>query len=286
MSYIYWRAQNATEVDALLSAHGSAASILAGGTDLLVQVRDRTTNPRYVVDISDLSELSNIETNGKGMRIGAACPLWRVIETAMVRERFAALREAARCVGSVQIQNRATVVGNICNASPAADTAPALLIYDAVVGVRSSRGRRRIPLSEFWLGPRRTGLDVGEWVEYVEVRDAGHHGSCYIKLGRTRGIDLALVGVAVLAAGDGFRLAYAAVAPTVRRAIVTESLLDPSRGADQIWESVARSLATEIDPIDDVRASAQYRSSMALVCTKRGIATAHRRLLERGDASG
>ena len=82
MSYIYWRAQNATEVDALLSAHGSAASLLAGGPDILVQVRDRTTNPRYVVDISDLSELSNIETNGKGMRIGAACPLWRVIETA------------------------------------------------------------------------------------------------------------------------------------------------------------------------------------------------------------
>jgi len=286
VSYIYCRPQDASEVDDLLSTHGADASILAGGTDLLVQVRDRSISPGYVVDVSDLRELSNIETDVNGIRIGAACPLWRLIESALVRERFAGLCEAARCVGSRQIQNRATVVGNICNASPAADTAPALLIYDAVVGIRSRLGKRRIPLSELWLGPHRTTLDPGEWVEYVEVRDAGRHGSCYVKLGRTRGIDLALVGVAALAADDGFRLAYAAVAPTVRRAIVTERLLDPARGADQVWEAVERSLAAEIDPIDDVRASARYRSAMALVCTKRGIATAHERLLERGDASG
>ena len=224
--------------------------------------------------------------SGNGMRIGAACPLWRVTETALVRERFAALSEAARCVGSRQIQNRATLVGNICNASPAADTAPALLIYDAIVGIRSTLGKRRLPLSEFWLGPRRTTLDPGEWVEYVEARDAGRHGSCYVKLGRTRGVDLALVGAAVLAADDGFRLAYTAVAPTVRRATMTERVLDPSQGADQPWNDVERSLATEIEPIDDVRASARYRSAMALVCTKRGVAIAHERLLEEGDASG
>lgn len=286
MSYIYRRPRDASEVDDLLSAHGADAMILAGGTDLLVQARDLSISPRYVVDISDLSELSNIEADGDGMRIGAACPLWRVTETALVRERFAALSEAARCVGSRQIQNRATVVGNICNASPAADTAPALLIYDAIVGIRSKLGKRRLPLSEFWLGPRRTTLDPGEWVEYVEARDAGRHGSCYMKLGRTRGVDLALVGAAVLATDDGFRLAYAAVAPTVRRATMTERVLDPSRGADQPWSDVERSLATEIEPIDDVRASARYRSAMALVCTKRGVAIAHERLLEEGDASG
>lgn len=278
MSYIYYRPQDASEVDDLLYAHGADARILAGGTDLLVQLRDGSVAPRHVIDISGLDELSLVELGGDHLRIGAASPLWKLTESAAVRSRFAALAEAAKCVGSKQIQNRATVVGNICNASPAADTGPALLVYDAVVGIRSTTGCRRLPLSEFWLGPRRTALDPQEWVEYVELGDAGRHGSCYVKLGRTRGVDIALVGVAVLATDSGYRLAYASLAPTVRRATVTERVLDPSRGVDQTWKDVERTLAGEIDPIDDVRASAKYRSAMAVVCTRRGVALAYERL--------
>jgi len=269
----YHRPRAPEEVDALLAEHGEEARLLAGGTDLLVQLRSGARRPAHVVDLVELRDLSAIAVSGRRLRVGATTRIWELAEHPVVRERFAALVDGARCVGSLQIQSQATLVGNVCNASPAADTAPALLLYDAVAAVRSARGRRELPLAELWVGPRRTSLAADEWVEALLLTDPGPHGSGYVKLGRTRGVDLALVGIACLDTGSEVRVACASVAATPRRLPAVERVL--AAGADD--PALGDALAGEIRPIDDVRASARYRLAMAAVCCRRARALAARR---------
>lgn len=269
----YHRPRDAEEVDALLAEHGEDARLLAGGTDLLVQLRSGVRRPAHVVDLVELRALSGIAVSGRQLRVDATTRVWELEQHPVVRERFAAIRDGAGCVGSLQIQGQATLVGNVCNASPAADTAPALLLYDAVAGVRSVRGRREVPLAELWLGPGRTSLAADEWVEEIVLEDPGPHGSCYVKLGRTRGVDLALVAMACLDAGSEVRVACASVAPTPRRLPAVERLL---AGAPDD-RALGDALSGEIQPISDVRASARYRLAMAAVCCRRARKLAARR---------
>jgi carbon-monoxide dehydrogenase medium subunit len=273
--FTYHRPGDPREVDELLARYAARARVLAGGTDLLVQIRSAARRPAHVIDIADLSAVRGVGFVGGRLRIGAATQLWELDADSVVRERFAALREAVRCIGSLQIQNRATLVGNLCNASPAADSGPALLMYDAAVGVRSVRGTREVPLTEFWLGPGATVLEPDEWVEHVTLQDQGHHGSAYVKLGRTRGVDLALVGVAALVNAAGVRLACASLAPTVRRLGTVEALLSANVAPDK--GEVADAVAADVRPIDDLRAGARYRLAMAAVCVRRAHESADRR---------
>lgn len=277
--FTYHRPGAPREVDELLARYAAEARVLAGGTDLLVQIRSAARRPAHVVDIADLSAVGGIRLDGAQLRVGAATQLWELEAHPVVRERFAALREGVRCVGSLQIQNRATLVGNLCNASPAADTGPALLVYEAAVSVRSVRGSREVRLVDFWLGPGRTALDPDEWVEHVTLHDPGQHGSAYVKLGRTRGVDLALVGVAAVVTSAGVRLAGASLAPTVQRLTGVEELLsaDVAAGKDE----VAAAVAADVSPISDLRASARYRLAMAGVCVRRAHEIASRRREER-----
>jgi len=268
----YHRPHDPQEVDELLSEHGGEARLLAGGTDLLVQLRTRVRRPAHVIDLVDLRSLAGISVSGPRLRVGATTRLCELDEHPAVRERFPALRDGLRCVGSRQIQSQATLIGNVCNASPAADTAPALLLYDAVVGIRSAGSRRELPLDELWLGPGRTALGPGEWVEHVTLTDPGRHGSGYVKLGRTRGVDLALVGVAALVGEHDARLACASLAPTPRRLPAVEALPADASAAD-----LERVVAEDVRPITDVRASARYRLAMAVVCCGRAIELATRR---------
>jgi carbon-monoxide dehydrogenase medium subunit len=278
-NFRYHRPRDAEEVDALLAEHGEDARLLAGGTDLLVQLRSAARRPAHVVDLVELRALSGIAVSGRQIRVGATTPLWPLEEHPVVRERFVALREGARCVGSLQIQSQATLVGNVCNASPAADTAPALLLYDAVAGVRSARGRREVPLAELWVAPGRTSLAADEWVEHLTLTDPGPHGSCYVKLGRTRGVDLALVGVACLDTGAEVRVACASLAPTPRRLPAVERVL--ARGQGSAGDgALEQAVSDEVRPISDVRASARYRLAMASVCCRRALEGAARRRRE------
>jgi CO/xanthine dehydrogenase FAD-binding subunit len=271
----YHRPRHPEEVDALLAEHGASARLLVGGTDLLVQVRAGHRRPAHVVDIADLGALSAITFEDGRLRVGASVPLRRVREHPVVRDRFAALEQGAASVGSLQIQSRATLVGNACNASPAADTSPAVLLYDAVVTIRSVNGRRDLPVAAFWTGPGRTVLEPGEWVEQLTLTDPGPHGSAYVKLGRTRGVDLALVAIACLVGEEDVRVSCASLAPTSRRIGSVESLLRADPVADD--ESLDRAIAAEIRPITDIRASAAYRLAMARVCTRRAWAAARQR---------
>lgn len=274
----YHRPRRPEEVDGLLARHGRNARILAGGTDLLVQLRSGARNVRHVIDLVDLEGTTGVGMVGRHLLVGATTQLWQLEEDINVRERFAALAEGAACVGSMQIRSRATLVGNVCNASPAADTAPALLLYDAVASVRSVRGERELSVSELWLGPGTTGLSDDEWVEHITLTDPGPHGSCYVKLGRTRGVDLAVVGIACLGAGNGSRFAAASLAPTARRLPATEALI---RDGDDVGDAeLDRALAEDVTPISDLRASAHYRAAMARVCCRRAHEMAQSRRRE------
>ena len=261
--FAYHRPETAEACGQLLADLGSDARLLAGGTDLLVQMRNGRLAPRHVIDLAGVAEMDGVIELDGGIEIRAGTRVAAVIAHPDVRARYAALAEGGAMVGSVQIQNRATVAGNICNASPAADTVPALLVHGATV-VCAGPTPRSVPLSAFLVGPGRTSLEHGAWVESIRLPDIGPNGSCYLKLGRTRGVDLALVGVACAMTPQWARLAFASVGPT---AVVIDVDV-PAQGAELPAEAVDM-IEERLRPIDDLRASASYRRAMALVLARR-----------------
>ncbi|HDL49395.1 MAG TPA: xanthine dehydrogenase family protein subunit M, partial [Actinobacteria bacterium] len=169
-TFEYVRPHSLSETLSLLGEHGSQARVLAGGTDLIVGMRSGKLSAHAVIDLKRVGELRPAITEHDGaLRIGATVVLTDVIEDERVKDAFPALIEAASVVGSVQIRNRATLAGNICNASPGADTVPALMIYDAVVNAVSESGERRVPLARFFVGPGQTVLEPGEIVTSIDV---------------------------------------------------------------------------------------------------------------------
>lgn len=270
------------EVDEAMSAGGSSTVLLAGGTDLLVHMRSGLSKASVVVDINYVSALTDISELQDGrVRIGAVARLSDVARHPLVRDRYHALAEAALTVGSPQIQNRATLAGNACNASPAADTSPCLLVHQAVMNVRSKNGTRTIDAVDFWKSPGKTALRTNEWIESIDLPAESNHGSSYVKLGRTRGVDLALVGAAAVVSESTALVAFASVAPTPCRAPFTESVIHGATIPD--WDRVNAALARDLTPIDDLRASARYRAAMAQVCVRRALELAISRLNEDGE---
>jgi carbon-monoxide dehydrogenase medium subunit len=267
----FHRPQDADAVSALLAELGPEARILAGGTDLVVQMRVGRAAPRHLVDIGGIGSLAAVTVGDDGLRIPANARVTDVVERLGRSSGYQALAEAAICVGSMQVQNRATIVGNVCNASPAADSVPALLVHQAQVEIVGSRPRRE-PLEAFLIGPGRTALAPGEWVAALRLPTPGMAGSAYVKLGRTRGVDLALVGVACRIDARGTRLAFASVAPTAL-------LIDfPGSVIERLSDEAADVIAARIRPIGDVRASAEYRSAMAVTLAREAWTIAHARL--------
>src|SRR4029077_6325378 len=168
--FAYERPTSLPAAVALLAEHGPDARLLAGGTDLIIRLRDGAIQPQMVVDIKRIAELDDeIREGDGGLTVGAHTTMTDIAADPRIRRDFPALAEAGAVVGSVQIRNRATLAGNICNASPAADTAPALLAYGALVNVIGPSGGRRIPLTEFFLGPGQTVLNAGELVASIEL---------------------------------------------------------------------------------------------------------------------
>ena len=198
MSTTFGYARPATLSDAFaLLRDVPDARVLCGGTDLLVGLRKGTVSTPLVIDLKRVAELpAGIEEDAGALRIGATTILADLIDDERVRRRFPALVESARVVGSIQIRNRATLAGNLCNASPAADTAPALLVHDALVDVIGPTGGRRVPVAEFFVGPGRTALGPSELVSAVELPISGEPvGAAFQRMTRRRGVDLATVSV-------------------------------------------------------------------------------------------
>jgi CO/xanthine dehydrogenase FAD-binding subunit len=281
----------ATLADALtLLASGSdgSARALAGGTDLIIRLRDGTTRTELVVDVKALPELGGgIREDGDRLVIGARTVMTDIAGDARIRSDFTALAEAAAVVGSAQIRNRATLAGNICNASPAADTAPALLVYGATVVTAGPDGARRLPLDEVLVRSGVTTLLPGELVTAIELPlPAGRRGSVHLRRTRRRGHDLASVTLACgVQAGGLVRLAYGSVGP--RPLLVSDdsgALLDAAASAEARAGILDRLLAAASPSARSMRASPEYRLAMLRVLALRAVDLAAARLAEGAAA--
>lgn len=281
MGFSYLRPRSIEETVGILAKHGPAARLLAGGTDLLVRLRSGHTRPDVVVDLKRVAELtSTIEEVNGGLRVGARAVMTDLIADERVRRDYPALVEAATVVGSVQIRNRATVAGNICNASPAADTAPALLAYGATVNLVGPGGRRRIALEAFFTGPGRTILERGELVESIDLRgQTGPVGGAFGRVTRRWGVDLATINLAIVVTPAGeARCAFGAVAPRPVLVVDTSGVFAARPGDPAARRAAWERLLTSTSPISDVRGGREYRQAMLEVMSERTWNTAMDRL--------
>ena len=267
----YVKPETYADASQFLTTHAGEARPFIGGTDLFVQMRDRVFKPKYLVDVKGLEGMNELTFDPSGgLTIGAAVNMNRVIADPHVLEHYPILAEAAQSVASYQLRTRATIVGNICNASPAGDTIGASLLLDGVLNVFGGQDVRQIPLSDFFLGPGQTVLETGDIVTSIQFPppSEGLKGR-YLKLGRNRLSDLSIVGVTAVGypdpdtvSGLRFKLALASVAPVPLVVHQVENFL----AEDEITAeslSQAADLAMETStPIDDVRGSARYRKYM------------------------
>jgi CO/xanthine dehydrogenase FAD-binding subunit len=275
------------EALALLAEHGRGAAVLAGGTDLVAWMRDDLASPAVVVDVKGVPGLGGIAQVDGNLHLGALATFSEALRSPVVADAFPVLAEMAGTVASVGIRNRATVVGNLCSAVPSNDAGPVLLAAGANLQVAGPNGERTIPLSEWFLGPRRTALLSGELVTGISVPLPGAHGGCYLKLGRYRGEDLAQASVAVLALpGNRYRITFGAVAPTTVRATAIEAALEGRPLNDAALANAADLAPGQIAPITDLRASAEYRTHMCRVMLVRALRAAAGRLTGDGPPYG
>jgi CO/xanthine dehydrogenase FAD-binding subunit len=267
-------------------ADGGDVKVVAGGTDLLPQMKNGLVNPRRVVDLSALPELKVIEVRADGgLRVGAGVSA-RTLELAgPLHNGFRALAESAAVVGSFQIRNLATLGGNLANAAPSADMAPPLLALDAELVIGGPRGQRRVPAADFFLGVRRTQLELNEVLVEVLIPAPGPgSGGTYVRHTPRRELDIAVVGVASqLTIRDGrcvkARIALAAVAPVPVRATAAEARLEGESVSPALIEEAATLAVAAASPISDQRGSAEFRRHLVRVLTSRTLTTA----LERAN---
>jgi aerobic carbon-monoxide dehydrogenase medium subunit len=262
------------------------AQILAGGTDLLVQAKERGRSIKALVSLRRIPGLGVLSENGV-LSVGATLSAARTAADPLISRDYTALAMGAGVIGSIQIRNMATVGGNICNASPSADTAPGLLALDARAVLGSAGGERILPLEDFFLNPGKTALQPGEILVRLQIpRPPFRCGSYYLRHTPRAWMDLAFVGAAAMVElGEGgeirsARIALGAVAPTPLRARRAEVRLSGCLPNDDLLAEAARLAAEETRPIDDLRASAEYRRHMAEVLTRRALEQAL--LLARG----
>jgi CO/xanthine dehydrogenase FAD-binding subunit len=267
----YIQPENLIEASDFLVRHVNDARPFLGGTDIFVRMRDGLLNPKFLVDVKGLPGMNDLHFDPlSGLTIGAAVNMNRVIASADIREHYPLLADACRSVASYQLRNRATVVGNICNASPAGDTLGACLAFEGVVHIQGSDGIHQEALADFFLGPGKTRLKTGDVVValHLPVPPDSSQGA-YFKLGRNRMSDLSIVGVTALAypepaasSGFRFRLILASVAPVPFVAQEAEAYLANTPITPEVIREAACLAAEACTPIDDVRGSARYRKQM------------------------
>jgi len=254
--------------DLLEALRDDGAAVLAGGTDLLVKMHAGLLSADLLVDISDLAALRGVSETAGRIEIKAATPAEDLIASELIRERLPMLATVLRRLGSVQIRNRGTLGGNLVNASPAADGAVALLLYDAEVVLTGPSGDRVLPVEEFLVGPGRTSLERGEFVREIRVPAPERTLLGFFhKVGKRRAMTIAIASVgALLEIENGrireARIAAGSVAPVPLRLRRVEDRLHSADLTDETIEAAKRLAATSVSPIDDVRASAAYRRAV------------------------
>ncbi len=277
----YHRPADMGQALTLLDQLEPKVKVLAGGTDLVLALKEKRAAPQHVLDIAGLAELNYRDQQDGLVKIGALATHASLAADPDLQSAAPALTQAVALIGSEQIRNVATIGGNLCNASPAADSAAPLLAYDAQAVLVDQGGESRLPLASFFRGPGETALKPGQLLKGIELAvPTGKSAGCYLKLMRRRAVDLSLAGVAVVASldQDSKRLAEVAialggVAPTPLRVPEAEELLigcTSGEARDRIGQAVAKAKAAA-RPISDVRATAQYRLQVVEAFTRRGL---------------
>ena len=288
-TFDYYEPETVADAVALLAQHGGRARVLAGGTDLLVQMKIERMAPEAVISLNCIPGLDRIEVRGRGgvtpplLHIGARATILTIERESLVRTTYEALAEACANFSSTQVQTMGTIGGNLGNASPAADSAPSLLVFDALLVLVGPQGGRRLPLDEFFVGPGRSALRPGEIITGVELpQPRPGTGSAFAKVSRVTN-DIAKANCAVVLvrdAGDRIldcRLAFGSVAPTPMRSHRAEGLLIGQVWSEALVDAAAEAAAAEVTPIDDVRSTAAYRREAVRVMVGDGLRRAWQR---------
>ena len=264
----YLKAQSSKEAIDLLADHGEDARVMAGGTDLFISMKDGLATPRYIIDIKAIEGLQGIRRDDEGgLSIGSCVTVSELLESEAMPKGMEAIKEAASVLATQQVRNRATVGGNICNASPACDLGPPLLVLGARVRTVSRDGGRTIPLTDFFTCPKETCLAQVELAREIVLPENGYAASGFLKRTRVKGHDLATVNAAAAVDRRGtLRLALGAVAP---RPILVDGL----EGLElEDKDRILKTVLGAISPIDDIRGSAAYRRHIAGLLVERLIA--------------
>ena len=274
----YTHPKTLEEVLKTLNKYKDRVKVLAGGTDLVPQLKKRElAAPEFVIDLKGIKGLDTIAYGKDGLKIGALATMNSIVESPVIQERYPVLAQAAASMASPQVRNRGTFVGNICNAVPSADSVPALLALGTSVKIKSIRSERIVPLESFFTGPRKTILKPHELVLEIMVPQpaTGSQGT-YLKLSPRHSMDLAVVGVAAVGnfknnICNDVRIALGAVAPTPMRVRPVENMLLNKQMTAELINEAAKMASTQCSPIDDHRASREYRCDMVYALTRRAL---------------
>jgi CO/xanthine dehydrogenase FAD-binding subunit len=259
--------KSVSEVLDLLGRYGSKAKVMAGGTDLLAMLKMERIAPEVIINLMKIPELDYVKEDG-GLRIGATTRLRTIRDYCAKDRKYAALHDAISVLGKPQVWNMGTMAGNLCNASPAADTAPPLLVYNGRAKLLGRSAERTLGLGEFFKGVNRTALEEGELLVEIQTEKISERtGSAFMKMSRV-GADISKVTCAVAVEREGnrcrsCRIALGAVAPVPMRAKTAENLIQGMEVDEAAIEKAGRQVAREIGPIDDVRSTAEYRRDVA-----------------------
>jgi len=269
----YFGPETIEEAIKILSMYGNKAKVLAGGTDLLISMKEKKISPQYVVYIGNIPELNYIKYNQEGgLKIGALATHAAIANSPMIRGKFELLATACNKVGTPQIQNMGTIGGNICQGGPSQDTIPSLLVLDARLKVIGPQGERLVPIDEFFIAPFQTALNEAELLTEILIPTLPHKSAgCYRWITKMTTVDETLVGVAVLMVADftkgickHIRIGISSVAPIPFRAKGAEELIRGKKVEHKLLEQVAQAAADETRP----RSRADYRRKMTKVLVK------------------
>jgi carbon-monoxide dehydrogenase medium subunit len=291
----YFAPSTLEEALRLLDEKKESARLLAGGTDLIVQMKSGRVGPSSIIDIKKVPELNRLEWDAAiGLFVGAAVPISRMNAFPPVASEYGLLYDACSLIGSFQLRNRATMGGNICNAAPSADSAPPLLCLEARAVAASMNGTRTIPMTDFFVGPGINTLAPNELLVGIEIPPPpGQAAGSYLRHIPRQDMDIAVVGVAsflVVSPENGLcteaRIALGAVAPTPIRAPLAESVLVGTDLANDALEEAAHLASESARPISDMRGSEGYRKELVRVLTKRTLAKAMSLITDRRQGQG
>ena len=269
-SFEYFKPKTLEEASELLLKFDNAM-VINGGTDLVVRLRDGLIQPEALIDIKGIEGLRDVKDAAESVEIGACVTMNEMSHHPAVMKEFELLHDAVHYLGSGQVRNLATMAGNICNASPLADTATPLLVYEASVLIKSGTTERELPIADFFKGVRRTALEKGEIVYAIRIPKYSQVKGAFKKIGRRMEVDLSTVCSTVASLDGVIRIAFGSVAPIPLRAFKTEEFLAGKDLTDDVIAEAGRIARTEVSPIDDVRASKAYRLDMVELSVIRGL---------------